>query len=52
DPKRLRPSDVPVAVGSAKRLEQATGWKPTIGVDAIVEALLAHWRAVGASARA
>ena len=48
DPKRLRPSDVPMAVGSAKRLEQATGWKPTIGVDAIVEALLAHWRAAGA----
>lgn len=47
DPKRLRPSDVPVAVGSAKRLEAATGWKPTIGIDAIVEALLAHWRAAG-----
>lgn len=49
DPKRLRPSDVPMAVGSAKRLEQATGWKPTIGVDDIVEALLAHWRAAGAA---
>lgn len=48
DPKRLRPSDVPMAAGSAARLEQATGWKPTIGVDAIVEALLAHWRAAGA----
>ncbi len=48
DPKRLRPSDVPMAVGSAARLEQATGWKPTIGVDAIVEALLAHWRDAGA----
>ena len=48
DPRRLRPSDVPVAVGSAKRLQQATGWEPTIGVDAIVEALLAHWRAANA----
>ena len=48
DPKRLRPSDVPMAAGSAARLEQATGWKPTIGVDAIVEALLAHWRAADA----
>lgn len=47
DPKRLRPSDVPMAVGSAKRLHDATGWKPTIGVDAIVESLLAHWRAAG-----
>lgn len=47
DPKRLRPSDVPVAVGSARRLHDATGWQPTIGVDAIVEALLAHWRAAG-----
>ena len=47
DPRRLRPSDVPVAVGSAARLEQATGWKPTIGIDAIVEALLAHWRSAG-----
>lgn len=49
DPKRLRPSDVPMAVGSARRLEQATGWKPTIGVDAILEDLLAHWRAAGAA---
>ncbi|HMN71475.1 MAG TPA: GDP-mannose 4,6-dehydratase [Rhodoblastus sp.] len=49
DPKRLRPSDVPMAAGSAQRLEQATGWKPTIGVDAIVEDLLAHWRAAGAA---
>lgn len=47
DPRRLRPSDVPVAVGSAARLEQATGWRPTIGIDAIVEALLAHWRSAG-----
>ena len=47
DPKRLRPSDVPTAVGSSRRLHDATGWKPTIGVDAIVEALLAHWRAAG-----
>ncbi|MFT4097760.1 MAG: GDP-mannose 4,6-dehydratase [Rhodoblastus sp.] len=49
DPKRLRPSDVPMAAGSAQRLEQATGWKPTIGVDAILEDLLAHWRAAGAT---
>ncbi|MFV0279295.1 MAG: GDP-mannose 4,6-dehydratase [Rhodoblastus sp.] len=49
DPKRLRPSDIPTAVGSAGRLERATGWKPTIGVDAIVEALLAHWRAASKS---
>ncbi|HPG03065.1 MAG: GDP-mannose 4,6-dehydratase [Rhodoblastus sp.] len=47
DPKRLRPSDVPMAVGSAQRLQEATGWKPTIGIDAIVESLLAHWRAAG-----
>ena len=49
DPKRLRPSDVPMAAGSAQRLERATGWKPTIGVDAILEDLLAHWRAAGAA---
>ena len=45
-------SDVPMAIGSAARLEQATGWKPTIGVDAIIEALLAHWRATGAARKA
>lgn len=36
-----------MAVGSAQRLQEATGWKPTIGIDAIVESLLAHWRAAG-----
>lgn len=47
DPKRLRPSDIPMAVGSAARLEAATGWKPTIDIDDIVESLLEHWRRVG-----
>ncbi len=28
DPKRMRPSDTPVAYGSAAKLQAATGWRP------------------------
>jgi GDP-4-dehydro-6-deoxy-D-mannose reductase len=30
DPERMRPLDVPVFVGSAQKLEAATGWRPQI----------------------
>lgn len=52
DPGRLRPSDVPSATGSSDRLRAATGWRPTATIDDLVEALLQHWRAQGAAARA
>jgi len=32
DPARLRPSDVPIFVGSAQKLHDRTGWKPEIAL--------------------
>ncbi|NJN15500.1 MAG: GDP-mannose 4,6-dehydratase [Oscillochloris sp.] len=44
DPARLRPSDEPILMGDNSRLREATGWAPTIGMEQIVEELLAYWR--------
>ena len=44
DPARLRPNDIPVLVGDASRLRAATGWKPTIPFDRMIDDLLAYWR--------
>ena len=49
DPARLRPSDIPMAVGSAAALHAATGWAPTTTIDDIIEALLEHWRRASAA---
>lgn len=45
DPARLRPADIPVAVGDATRLREATGWRPAHSIDDMLRALLDHWRA-------
>jgi GDP-4-dehydro-6-deoxy-D-mannose reductase len=42
DPTRFRPTDH--MVGDASRLHEATGWKPTIPLRALLEELLQHWR--------
>jgi len=44
DPDRLRPSDVPVLLGSAARFHDATGWQPEIPFDRTLRDLLDHWR--------
>ena len=44
DPKRLRPSDIPVAAGNADKLQRLTGWQPHIDVDSLVLAVLDDWR--------
>ena len=44
DPERLRPSDIPVAVGSAEKLQSATGWRPTIAIADTLRSLLDYWR--------
>ncbi len=43
DPSRVRPTDV--AVGDARRLHAATGWKPRADFGAALDALLGGWRA-------
>lgn len=44
DESRLRPSDLPVLVGSYKKLQNATGWQPTIPIEKSLEDLLNYWR--------
>lgn len=44
DPKLMRPSDVPVLVGDAAKLKQATGWQPTISLDTSLKGILDYWR--------
>ena len=46
DPARMRASDIPILVGDASRLREATGWRPEIPFDQMIDDLLAHWRAV------
>jgi len=51
DPARLRPADEPILMGDNTRLRQATGWAPQIGMDQIVDELLAYWRTAVADFR-
>jgi len=44
DPKRLRPSDVPVLVGDPSKLQADTGWAPRIPLDQTLRDLLEDWR--------
>jgi GDP-4-dehydro-6-deoxy-D-mannose reductase len=44
DPGRLRPNDVPVVVGDCSRLSAATGWRPEITFDRMLDDLLSYWR--------
>ena len=44
DPARLRPSDVPILLGSAARFHAATGWTPEVPFDTTLADLLAYWR--------
>jgi GDP-4-dehydro-6-deoxy-D-mannose reductase len=43
DPARQRPTDVPVLIGSAAKLRDATGWAPMIDWDQSLRDLLADW---------
>ncbi|HEX7102367.1 MAG TPA: GDP-mannose 4,6-dehydratase [Nitrolancea sp.] len=44
DPARLRPSDIPVLVGDATKLRQATGWQPEIAFEQSLADTLDGWR--------
>jgi GDP-4-dehydro-6-deoxy-D-mannose reductase len=33
DPPRMRPADIPLLVGSPRRIRESTGWKPTRSID-------------------
>lgn len=44
DPKRMRPSDVPVLIGDNSKFVAKTGWKPEIPFTKTAEDLLNYWR--------
>jgi GDP-4-dehydro-6-deoxy-D-mannose reductase len=44
DPKRERPSDVPILLGSNSKFVKTTGWKPQIKFEKTLEDLLNYWR--------
>jgi GDP-4-dehydro-6-deoxy-D-mannose reductase len=44
DETRMRPNDVPVLVGSYARLNEATGWRPHVSFDQMLDDLLTYWR--------
>lgn len=41
---RLRPSDVPLLIGDAGKIERATGWRAEIGFEQTLRDLLEYWR--------
>lgn len=43
DPNRMRPADVPLLLGDATKLENATGWKPTILFMKTLRDLFDYW---------
>ncbi|MFJ4391931.1 GDP-mannose 4,6-dehydratase [Pseudomonas soli] len=45
DPERLRPSDIPFAVGDSRHMLDATGWRPGYALSDTLGGLLADWRA-------
>jgi len=44
DPKRMRPSDVPILIGDNTKFVAKTGWKPEIPFTKTAEDLLNYWR--------
>jgi len=44
DPERFRPSEVPRFVGSAKKLQEATGWRPRVPFLEGLGRVLEDWR--------
>jgi GDP-4-dehydro-6-deoxy-D-mannose reductase len=44
DPSRLRPSDVPLLIGSRDKFTIQTGWQPQIPLEKTLEDLFLYWR--------
>lgn len=45
DPKRMRPSDIPLLLGDCTKFREKTGWQPKIPFRQTLEDLLNYWRA-------
>jgi GDP-4-dehydro-6-deoxy-D-mannose reductase len=44
DSARLRPSDVPILLGDASRIQRAVGWQPERPFEQTLRDVLDHWR--------
>jgi len=44
DPERMRPSDIPLQVGSFQKFHKQTGWEPIIPLEETLKDLLNYWR--------
>lgn len=44
DPKRLRPSDVPILLADSKKFRLISGWKPVVPFEQTLKDLLSFWR--------
>jgi GDP-4-dehydro-6-deoxy-D-mannose reductase len=44
DPKRMRPSDVPLVLGNPTRIANEVGWQATIPIEQTLRDLLEYWR--------
>lgn len=44
DPARLRPSDIPVAIGRGDRFNATFDWTPQIPFDDILKTMIEYWR--------
>jgi GDP-4-dehydro-6-deoxy-D-mannose reductase len=44
DPTRIRPSDVPILLGTYKKFNKVTGWEPKIPFEKTLADLLDYWR--------
>jgi len=44
DPARMRPSDVPILIGEAKKFRKQTGWEPKIKLEQTLKDILNYWR--------
>lgn len=51
DPQRMRPSDIPSAVGDNSAIRNAIGWQPGIDLQETLATLLDYWRAEVKEAR-
>ena len=46
DPKRMRPSDIPILQGDSSKFRRRSGWKPEMLLDKTLKDILEYWRKV------
>jgi len=44
DPERVRPTDIPLALGDSAKLRALTGWQPQFNLEVILADVLNYWR--------